>query len=185
MMAIMAIIKKYLNFLNSKHHGSDYDFGCVLAYLDIKDWDIITSFIDQDDIYNQDDSSKGIEEEPHLTIFYGLHDDVSDEDVRNIIDKINGDELILKINGIGCFENKEFDVIKFNVESEYAHVINDMFKSLPHTSDFPDYKPHITIAYLKKGTGKKYEDKSYKFDLPPVHKIVYSKVNDEQIEFDI
>ena len=29
-------------------------------------------------------------------------------------------------------------------------------KRFPHTSDFPNYHPHMTIAYVKKGTGKYY-----------------------------
>lgn len=32
---------------------------------------------------------------------------------------------------------------------------NDLAK-LPHHSTFPDYNPHVTLSYVKKGKGKKY-----------------------------
>ena len=170
--------------MESKHHGSDYKYGCVMIYLDIPNWNEIISFINPDDIYHPDDPSKGLETDPHVTILYGLHNTVSDSDIQSIVEQIDGD-FNLKIRGVGVFENKDFDVVKFNVESEYLHQVNSMFRTLPYSSDYPDYKPHITISYVKKDTGKKYEDNSFEYELPEVHKIVYSKPNDDKIEFKI
>jgi 2'-5' RNA ligase len=169
--------------MESKHHGSDYKYGCVMIYLDIPNWNEIISFINPEDIYRPEDTSKGLETDPHVTVLYGLHSTVSNSDVQSIVDQIDGNKINLKIRGVGVFENKDFDVVKFNVESGYLHQMNYMFRSLPYSSDYPDYKPHITIAYVKPGTGKKYEDSSYKYKLPEVHKIVYSKPNDDKIEF--
>jgi hypothetical protein len=36
-------------------------------------------------------------------------------------------------------------------------------KKFPFTSDYPDYHPHITLAFVKPGKGKKYE---LKFEEP-------------------
>lgn len=156
-----------------------------MIYLDIPNWNEIISFINPEDIYRPEDPSKGLETDPHITVLYGLHDTVSDSDIQEVVNQIDSSRLNLKINGVGVFENKDFDVVKFNVESEYLHQMNSMFRALPYSSDYPDYKPHITIAYVKQGTGKKYEDRSFIYELPKVHKIVYSKPDDEKIEFNL
>lgn len=179
------IIKSYQKFMESKHHGSDYKFGCVMIYLDIPNWNEIISFINPEDIYHPEDPSKGLETDPHVTVLYGLHDTVSDSDIQEVVNQIDSSKLNLKINGIGVFENKDFDVVKFNVESDYLHQVNSMFRSLPYSSDYPDYKPHITIAYVKPGAGKKYEDNSFKYELSNIDKLVYSRPNDEKVEFDL
>jgi len=36
--------------------------------------------------------------------------------------------------------------------------MNEKLKRLPHGDTYPFYQPHITIAYLKRGSGKKYKD---------------------------
>ena len=41
---------------------------------------------------------------------------------------------------------------------------------LPNTQDFDEYKPHMTIAYVKSGLGKK-----YKTTLREPFKVVFSK----------
>jgi 2'-5' RNA ligase len=35
---------------------------------------------------------------------------------------------------------------------------NEELKQFPFTSDYPDYHPHMTVAYLKPGKGKHYID---------------------------
>ncbi len=67
------------------------------------------------------------------------------------------------------FEN-QYDVLKFDVRyptkgGAFLHKCNTALRELPYQNDYPDYHPHMTIAYLKKGTGKKYcnllENKEY------------------------
>jgi len=62
----------------------------------------------------------------------------------------------VNLSGISIFENPEFDVVKFDVNSKLLTKLNTLMKQLPHTSTFPEYHPHITIAYVKKGEGNKY-----------------------------
>lgn len=179
------IITSYQKFMESKHHGSDYKYGCLMIYLDIPNWNEIISFINPEDIYRPEYPSKGLETDPHITVLYGLHDTVSDSDIQEVVNQIDSNKLNLEINGIGVFENKEFDVLKFNVESNYLHQINSMFRKLPHTSDYPDYKPHVTIAYVKKGNGSKYCGGSLFYEIKNIDTIVYSKANDEKVDFHI
>jgi 2'-5' RNA ligase len=132
-------------------------YGCVMVFLDLstKKWDSIQEKIDEKDIYFGDGKEEfGRELEPHITVLFGLHSDVSDEDIEKITNKITSIDFDLA--GISCFENSMFDVLKFDIESEDLHELNKKFSELPHTTDYPDYHPHSTICYLKKGMGEKY-----------------------------
>jgi 2'-5' RNA ligase len=47
------------------------------------------------------------------------------------------------------FENKDFDVVKFNVKKSY--ILQELHDELSTIQNkFKDFTPHITIAYVKK-----------------------------------
>src|ERR1035437_2074703 len=111
------LIKSYKLFLermiaHKNHTGTDYEYGCVLAYLDFGDdlWESIINRIDDADLYQPEQERYGKETEPHVTILYGLHKEVTDEDVKDSLSKLNGSELIVKCSKIECFKAKDFDV---------------------------------------------------------------------------
>lgn len=174
-------IKNYQSFLEAKS-GKLYRYGCVMVYLDIPNWDSIVSHINSEDLYKPEEKRFGLETDPHVTILYGLHSDVSDEDVFNVFKNIKASDISLDVDGIDCFENKDFDVIKMNVKSDTLNLLNKELSKLPHTTDYPDYKPHITIAYLLPGMGEKYIESDYKYTFNQVKKIIYSKANGQKLE---
>jgi hypothetical protein len=48
------------------------------------------------------------------------------------------------------FENELYDVLKFDVKREKSLFdCNKDLMKFPHTTDYPDYHPHLTISYLK------------------------------------
>lgn len=108
--------------------------------------------IDPADIYDSEEGH-GLEDEPHVTALYGLDADVADP-VKKAIAGIG--PIKAKFGKASIFSNDKYDVLKFDVDSPDLHRLNAELKKLPHSSDFPDYQPHITVAYLKKGTGQKY-----------------------------
>jgi len=140
--------------------GDSHSYGCVMLYFKISkgNWKEFQSMIDDEDVYTEDgDQGYGREDEPHVTILYGLHDDIPDSTIEDLIDEIKPTKLVLK--EISIFENEKFDVVKFDitgVSEGRLSKMNAKFVELPHTTDFPDYHPHATIAYVKAGTGKKY-----------------------------
>ena len=170
-------IKSFENF--TQRSGDLYDFGCVMAYLNIPNWNSIVLSIDESDLYKPDDPVYGYETSPHVTILYGLHTEVDDSDVIDIFK--NRSLTDIEIEGIGCFENKDYDVIKMNIKSDKLLFFNTELMKLPHTTEFPDYKPHITMAYVLPGLGKKYVDSSYRHTFNKVNKIVYSKPDGEKV----
>lgn len=175
-MDIKKILRKHL--LNEQR----IRYGCVMVYLDVDQdwWDELQNKIDDDDIYDNKENEFGRENEPHVTILYGPHGDIPDEDIEKVIKKLKPPKITLQ--KISAFEN-EFDVLKFDVESDDLHEMNEKFKKFPYTSDYPDYHPHATIAHLKKGTGKKYFDiLDEKIEIEP-EKIVYSKADRTKKEY--
>ena len=141
--------------LSENNEGKRIEFGCLMLYLDVPIWSKITSVIKPEDIYDKE--GYGIEKEPHLTILYGFHDEVNSDDVFSLFkENMPLKPINVNIKGISVFENEEFDVVKFDVNSEVLTKLNAIMKQLPNTSTFPDYHPHITIAYVKKGEGRKY-----------------------------
>jgi 2'-5' RNA ligase/DNA polymerase III epsilon subunit-like protein len=174
-------IKKYTEFIKE---SSGYKYGCVMVEVPVKNWKEITSYIDPEDIYTGGDDTHGIQENPHVTILYGLHDGVTEDEVKSVFEEFTGD-INIEVNGIGIFENDKFDVVKFNVNPDGSlQELHNKLSEFPNSNEFPDYKPHITIAYVKKGTGKKYVKPEYKYEVKNVNKITYSMPNGKKVYFD-
>jgi 2'-5' RNA ligase len=137
---------KFMKFLNEKK----YDYSSIQVSLkDTEVQDILKDFkIDEDDL-----SGDGKETEPHITIKYGLHT----SNFKEVYELLKDTKPIVAIlDEISLFENDE-DVIKVDVKGKDLHDLNKYIKdNLKYTDTYPDYNPHMTIAYVKKGTGKKY-----------------------------
>lgn len=117
------------------------------------------------DIPNDELHEHGREKNPHITAKYGLISE--DDDVKNILLNKHGGSVTVGKSSI--FENDEFDVVKLSVFGDDIHRIHNILNKLPHNDEFTKYQPHITIAYVKKGLGKKYIGKfslsdTFKFD---------------------
>lgn len=132
-----------------------YDYGCVMLYTNFPG-----EIIKLQDTINPDDlQDPGIEYEPHCTLLYGLHSGVRLEQVIDIVNQFKYSAL--KAHNPSLFENDEFDVLKYDVGyptkgGSFLHQCNQKLKILPNTQTYPDYHPHMTIAYLKPGKGKEY-----------------------------
>lgn len=174
-------IKNYIQFIKE---SSGYEYGCVMIEVPVSNWNEITSYIDPEDIYTGGDDTHGIQENPHVTILYGLHKEVTPEMVKSVFEGFTKD-INIEVNGIGIFENNDYDVVKFNVNPDGAlQEIHDKLSELPNSDQFPNYTPHITISYVKSGTGKKYVKPDYKYEVKNVDKITYSMADGNKIKFE-
>lgn len=153
--SISSIVRKKL-FERAMNEDQDrkYEYGGVLAHLDIPFWDDIMGQINDDEVYMPEECGK--EWETHTTVLYGIDDSqVSVDDVRELVEDVGPFPIYL--TSISIFDNEEFDVLKFDVESEDIHKLHEkVADTFPHEQMYPTYKPHVTIAYLKKGHGEKY-----------------------------
>ena len=178
------MLKKYKEFIKESING--YKYGCVMIDVPVGNWDEITSWIDPDDIYEGDgDSTYGIQRRPHLTLLYGLHKEVSLDDVKSVFADFDGD-INIEVNGIDIFENDKFDVVKFNVnpQGSLQYLFNKL-SELPNSNEYPEYKPHLTIAYVKKGMGKKYIKPDYHYNVKNIDKVTYSTADGKYFKFDL
>jgi len=97
----------------------------------------------------------GLEESPHVTCLYGIHT----QQLKNIRDNIELFPIELKIGELSLFENDQYDVLKFNIISKDLHKLNkELCNRLKYTNNYKEYKPHMTVAYLKRGSGQYYLD---------------------------
>lgn len=123
----------------------------------------------------------GRETQPHTTVLYGLETQ-SAEDVRAIVEKFPPIELTL--GKISLFENEDQDILKIDVSSP---VLTELNKQLDNSLDTPgktfsDYKPHITIAYLKKGEGKQFVgDTRFEGQKITLNELAFSNKSGEQV----
>lgn len=100
------------------------------------------------------DDSYGREKEPHITVRYGL--DTDDPTKLSELSKLG--PITAKIGKVSIFETDKYDVVKAEIDSASMRAANKKvgeLVSLPGET-YKDYQPHATIAYVKKGEGKKY-----------------------------
>lgn len=157
------------------------DYGCVMVFVDFPQIKSLHKLIKKEDIYTAPDDDYGLEDEPHITVLYGLHKEVTKKEVKDIMSDFDLEEKYT-VKGISIFDNPDYDVLKFDVESKILSKYNEKLKELPFTSDYPEYHPHLTIGYIKKGKGKKYVEslKTIKYEVQ-TEKIIFSTPDKQKI----
>lgn len=133
-----------------------YDYGCLMLEFESPYWESATLGINPEDLYiDPNDDTYGLEKECHVTIVYGLHDEVTVDKLKPYLKKLS--LYGAHITGKSLFENPNFDVLKFDIACPQANLTNkELVTEMPITQTFKNYSPHMTIAYLKPGMGKKY-----------------------------
>lgn len=153
-----------------------HDFGCVMLFFELSGMGSFHDVLEIGDIYTKD--GHGLETQPHVTLLYGFDDNVNPNEVIDVVKKY--DYTHVKLHNVSVFENEEYDVLKLDAELEILQNVHSELRKFPHSDVYSVYHPHMTIAYLKPGTGHKYIDKLkwVKLLMCPTQ-IVYSKSNGE------
>lgn len=139
------------------------DYACIMLDYDMPEFiKELQKKIPEDEIYfgeskrDIDNDIYGLEKESHITIVFGLENDVKYKEIEQYLFPLNEYKTIL--TNISTFENEKFDVLKVSAKcpkaTESNKLINENFKV---HSTHKDYNPHMTIAYLKKGKAEKYK----------------------------
>ena len=138
------------------HHitaGQDekHEYACLMV--DISDglkekilkWNF--SSITDTDLYTEE--GHGRELKPHVTLKYGL----LDEDPEIFFKEIPGKPIPFTLGPITRFTtDPQYDVLKVDVISPELAALNKKISDKFRNEDsHPVYKPHLTLAYVKKG----------------------------------
>lgn len=132
--------------------SSDHSYGCLMAIMPPEIAESIRevqSRIDPSDVIE-------IENEPHVTVRYGFDASVVAADFRSILDGSSPVRLTLLKPTLFSNDN---DVLKLDVFSECLHMMNTWLdeSGIPDPGNsHPEHHPHLTIAYLRSGSGWKY-----------------------------
>jgi hypothetical protein len=123
--------------------------------------------IPEENLYYDEKGDNGREVEPHVTVKYGLQIPAPNQALLQIIGTTK--PFKVKLGLVSLFENPKFDVVKVDVDSPELHQLNRAIsEAIPCKDTFPDYHPHMTIAYVKKGTGRALNGKNVFVDAPDV-----------------
>ena len=141
-----------------------YDYGCSMLQIDEQTKRIIREYIhkniDAKDVYyEEDDPSYGIETNSHITVVYGYTTEDIDA-IANSFKPYTKDSVEFTLGKIGFFSHKQYYVLYIEVIS------NGDIMTLHDTSatsgleifdTYPNYHPHVTLAYMKTNTFRDYQ----------------------------
>jgi 2'-5' RNA ligase len=171
---------------DSKDETESYDYGCLMIYFDDDSAKDIRQF-NQDTFNPEVLAEYGIEERPHITCQYGFESDITIEEIGDFVNKIVKKPISLELGDITRFaDNPDYDVIKVDIKSPDLHELSDKIRK--HFDGrlnitYPNYHPHLTLAYVKKGSlphidgDNMFNGKNFVFD-----EFIYSTKDDEEYE---
>lgn len=131
---------------------------CIMA--DVPQKDDILEFIKNipnECVYEEAGENYGKEENPHVTVMYGLSP-VEETRVKELLTKVPK-KIMAELGQISKFSNADvpYDVLKIEVKSPHLNKIHEMIrKNFDNNYKWPQYNPHVTLAYVKKGTCNEY-----------------------------
>lgn len=177
-------------FQNKETKFAQYSFGST--QLDVGEWGrmILKAWLDNviadEDLYTDanEPDKYGREYDSHVTVLYGLKPDVTLEQVESAVAGEWWQWLEFGEMKVFSKDDKDFDVLVIDVRlSEELKQLRAALETLPFETDHPIYEPHLTLAYLKKGTWQKYlnnpdVDNPLEGWMEVVEKLTFSTVDD-------
>lgn len=96
----------------------------------------------------------GRETEPHITCKFGINEILS----KSLVQLLNGTGPVnITLGHTSRFESEDCDVLKIDVHSEDIVRLNKLVTGTIKCVDrFATYTPHLTIAYMKRGSAEPY-----------------------------
>ena len=105
-------------------------------------------------LYDDETKTYGRDTHNHITLSLGLRDDEIDA-YAEIVSEYIGSELSL--TNIGVFEMQNFDVIFLEVQED--DVLTQLYNKITPMANKKyvrrSFKPHVSIAFVRRGLGKK------------------------------
>ena len=131
---------------------------CIMA--DVPQKESMLEFIKKipnECVYEEVGENYGKESNPHVTVMYGLSP-VEESRVKELLTKVPK-KIVAELGKISKFSNADtpYDVLKIEVKSPHLNKIHEMIRNnFENNYRWPQYNPHVTLAYVKKGTCNEY-----------------------------
>lgn len=134
--------------------GETNEFGCAMILLPPTLADQVRALAAK--IPDSALADKGREDSPHVTVRWGFPGAISADDLRPIL--ADSPPVRIRLGAVSVFpgaaSGKDYDVVKFDVDSAGLRRLNRELAVLPHTDTHKVYSPHVTICYVKAGLGQ-------------------------------
>lgn len=112
--------------------------------------------IPNEDLYDDETNRYGRELESHVTVLYGILTNDSSE----LEELLKGEKPVkIKFGETRHFNTKTGDAVNIEIESKDLEELHKKLSAIKHETLQDEYRPHVTIAYVKDGLGKKYSGK--------------------------
>lgn len=173
--------------LDVKYHSTQINLDDCVSEKDYRFSSAVGSLPDEA-IYEkhpyQTDWIDGRERKPHITVLYGLVNASDYFDIRKVC-KAHG-PIEFQIGPVKAFRNAEaeHDVLVHEILSESLHQLNAALSNFENENSYPDYKPHMTLSYVKKGALAELEGQgtSLTGETFTANKIVFSHLDGYTLE---
>lgn len=146
------------------HKLTESAYGCLMAPIPSGAAGKIVEFSELN-IESGDAVGNGIERFPHITVLYGFLPGVGADDISFALQKHGVTRIEAKLGVVTRFVNSpEHDVLKIGVVSDDLHRVNDLLRKefQSHLEiTYPDYTPHLTLAYVRKGACPHIDNHAY------------------------
>jgi len=174
----------YKKLVKIEASGEEHEWGCLMVDFpdDLAEQAVAWSAanVPDDALYldPKDPTGYGRETHIHTTVAYGLDPKMDRQKIADVVAGIDK-PVKVRLGTISKFEPADYDVIKVEVESQDLHALHEQVKALGVPGEtYPDYKPHLTLAYVKKGMGdhllglspfegQEFELTSFDYSAPP------------------
>ena len=168
-----------------KEKNEKHSYGCLMCLPHSKVMPHFVKFgktaVLPSSLYTAEDGY-GYTDEPHVTIKYGFAPDLNADNVKSVLRGIKPFDIMF--NAISLFENENYDVVKFDVEhNDTLMKIRNRCNSFENYDEHPEYMPHSTIAYVKRGTFP-YKKNGLRIKVP-VNRMKYSDKNSNILYVDL
>jgi 2'-5' RNA ligase len=116
--------------------------------------------VPEDYVYvDPEDNSFGRQPSPgssiHITVKFGFYIKEPNELIEALRNASLKEPLVYRLTNTSLFDTApQYDVLKIDIDSPSLHELHEIFNSIKNDDTHPDYHPHCTISYLKKGFGK-------------------------------
>jgi 2'-5' RNA ligase len=133
------------------------EFGCLMADAPAKLTKAVLAWgeehVPDDVIYDDDSGQYGREKQSHVTVNFGFVNDPDIADLQDAVAQVMTGPIHIKLGEVSKFEPAKYDVLKVDVISEDLNKIHAaLLKKYEIEETHPEYKPHLTIAYVKAGS---------------------------------